>query len=87
VAYRLSTTVDVDIDLKYGRNPMSPLTYRLLGDPASWRWEILTSDGKVIASGARKEQAEARADAMRAAMHLQHRQSSEQPHGHFVPGL
>jgi hypothetical protein len=64
---------------------MSPLTYRLLGDLASWRWEIVTAEGKVIASGARKEEAEARADAMRAAMHLQHKQSSEQIHGHFVP--
>jgi hypothetical protein len=65
---------------------MSPLTYRLLGDLASWRWEILTSDGKVIASGARKEEAEARADALRAVMHLQHRPSNMQPSSDFASG-
>jgi hypothetical protein len=46
------------------------LNYRVYQEASIWRWEVFSPDGNILASGTRKTEHEARADALRAAMHL-----------------
>jgi hypothetical protein len=55
------------------------LSYRVREDLSGWHWEVLTSDGRTIASGARKSDSEARADAVRAVLHLQSNDENRPP--------
>jgi hypothetical protein len=50
---------------------MGALGYRVHEDESGWQWEVLTPDGRTVASGKRKSDAEARADAPRTSLHLQ----------------
>jgi hypothetical protein len=54
---------------------MVHLRYRVNEEAPVWRWEVLSPDDRIVASGTRKTEHEARADALRAAMHLASRDS------------
>jgi hypothetical protein len=49
---------------------MAHLRYRVHDEASVWRWEVLAPDDRIVASGTRKSEHEARADALRASMHL-----------------
>jgi hypothetical protein len=49
---------------------MGLLTYRVHQEASDWLWEVLAREGGTLASGSRKTDAEASAEAIRAALRL-----------------
>jgi hypothetical protein len=47
---------------------VEPLQYRLSADDTGWRWEVVTKNRKLIASGVAESHVEARGAAMKAGL-------------------